>query len=87
MLAELTIYKLVPILGPGPFRESRHLLPKLHSGPIISSKVRKFQRFQDETQKKSVWDLQQGAMGYEVFDDLTFYSAGLMFAYLSFFFI
>ena len=49
MLAELTFYKLNPILGPGPFRESRHLLPKLHSGPIISSKVRKFQRFQDET--------------------------------------
>ena len=34
-----------------------------------------------------LWDLQQGAMGYEVFDDLAFYTAGLMFAYLSFFFI
>ena len=34
---------------PRPFRESRHLLPKLHSDPIISSKVRKFQGFQDET--------------------------------------
>lgn len=64
-------------------RFSRQTIDEKLYLPNINFNVRKLQRFQDVISLSL--GIAAGAMGYESFDGLAFYSAGLMIAYLSFF--